>query len=172
MRIARLAFLALALLAGASSAKSFVSVTSWPSFRLGNDLGRFDWYLDVQWWSFQGHDIDVGADSSGNEFFFEPTIGCNVQVYDSLFKVYLGGFLGTWLDFVDGEYSDLVNISVGIGGGIEVALTRKISVIGEYMFNVWFSVMPDNRGYYFYDYTNGFTNRPSVQLRYYIGPAQ
>jgi hypothetical protein len=155
------------LLQQSVSARSLVAVTSWPSFRLGNDLGRFDWYVDLRWSSFAawGHMGDTTIHD--NSFSLEPLAGCNVAVYDSLFTVYVGGGVGTRFEFQNSAYADRMNVLAILGGGIEWSFNSKLSLLGEYMLGATFTFYPDDS---YYDYSHGFYNRPSLQLRYYIGP--
>lgn len=158
------------LLAWASaSARSFVGVTSWPSFRFGSDLGRFEWFADVQWDSWLGTGTYGGRWVNNNELWFGPSLGCNVQLYDSTFKAYVGGTLGADFIFVNGEYTDVYQFNVHLGGGLEFVLSPKLSLLAEYMFGIGLAIFPESPSYV-YDQQWRFYPRPSVQLRYYIGP--
>ncbi len=157
---------------------SFVGVTTWPSFRLGNDLGRFDWYLDLNWSSYTERETRDGRELAGSELIFEPALGCNVTVFDTTVNAYVGGMIGTWLRFENAEYSGGTNLDIGLGGGLEVPLLNgKISILGEYLLGFWISFLPDNipternPGPLLEDQVRyGFHHIPSIQFRYYIGP--
>jgi hypothetical protein len=166
----RAAVLAVLLLCGAAWGRSFVGVTTLPSFRFGNDLGRFDWYFDVHWNSWvYSRDLNDTIHVSDKDLTFSPSAGCNFAVYDSTLTAYVGGMLGTDLRFEDGTLTDEIAVNVGLGGGLEVRLRDKVSLLAEYMLGFWISFYPDIAGL-----TNrvsyGFHNRPSIQVRYYIGP--
>jgi len=165
-------WIVMALLAAGAHARSFIGVTSRPSFRFGNDLGKFEWFADVQWKSEALHGTIMDSSVHSNELDFEPSVGCNVQVYDSLFTAYLGGALGTVLSFFSGEFSDVIHITACLGGGIEWRLMPKLSILGEYMLSMYFIAYPDKPDSWWADVGYGFTNKPSIQLRYYIGPWQ
>ncbi len=172
VRWARAVLVLTFLLCSAAAGRSLVAITTWPSFRLGNDIGRFDWYFDVRWagvsyWGEYG-------DSTFQQTYldFEPSVGCNVALYDSLFTAYVGGALGSLLEFEDGAYSDRVNITLLLGGGIEWPLTAKLSIIGEYMLACGLTFFPETSSQLQYNTGLNLYSRPSLQLRYYIGPTR
>lgn len=156
------------------SARSFVGITTWPSFRLGNDLGRFDWYLDIAWrssvWSADSANVDT-LHFSSKYLEFSPSLGCNITLYDSVFTVYVAAVLGTDLRFYNSVYADVVDLDFAAGGGLEWRLGDKVGLIGEYLIGFWLTVRPDSPDYT-NEYAYGFLSRPSVQLRYYIGPPE
>lgn len=149
--------------------RSFVGVTSWPSFRLGTDLGRFEWYVDLQWYSWASQWDERDSSYKSADLTLSPSVGGNVTLYDSLLVAYVGGLLGTDLRFYNGEYSDEVDINVALGGGVEWRFHDKVSLVAEYLLGFSMTFYPDIG-----DRTNffgyGFHNLPSVQFRYYIGP--
>ncbi len=166
--------LILLLCSAAVSARSFVGITTWPSFRLGNDLGRFEWYLDIAWHSSVWSADPAGTDTlhySSKYLEFSPSLGCNVALYDSVFTAYVAVLLGTDLRFENGVYADVVDLDLGVGGGLEWRLGDKVGLIGEYLLEFWLTVRPDSHEYV-NEYSYGFLSRPSVQLRYYIGPPE
>ena len=163
--------------AGTAHARSYVGVTTFPSFRLGNDLGRFDWYFDLQWNSWvntwtEEYDTTV-REVSYKELTFSPSLGCNVALYDSVITAYVGGFLGTDLRFQQGVFTDEIVVKIALGGGMELRLRDKVSLVGEYLIGFYITFLPDldaDRIQYTDHRHYGFHNRPSLQLRYYIGP--
>ncbi|MBD3241123.1 MAG: hypothetical protein GF331_11100 [Chitinivibrionales bacterium] len=153
------------------SGRSFVGITTWPSFRLGNDLGRFEWFLDIAWhssvWSAEKDTLHL----SSKYLEFSPSLGCNVTLYDSVFSVYVGAVVGSDFRFYNGTYSDITDLDFAAGGGLEWRLGDKVGLVGEYLLEFWVAIYPESHGYTD-EYQYGFRNRPSVQLRYYIGPSE
>jgi len=168
-RTARTLVLLLLLLQSIACARSLVGITTWPSFRLGNDVGRFDWYFDLRWSSLSVWGELADSSLQVTWLDFEPSVGGNYALYDSLFTAYIGGALGTLLQFENNAYSDQVNITLMLGGGLEWPLTEKLSLVSEYLLSGSLTFYPDGS---IYDVSFGLHNRPSVQLRYYIGPGR
>ena len=176
MKRIRYAFvLCVLLLPGSGVARSLIGITTWPSFRFGNDIGRLDWYVDIRWAATSAWGRHGDSTVHVSWLDFEPSIGCNIAVYDSMFTAYLGGALGTLLDFQNNAYSDKVNIRLLLGGGIEWPLHPKLSILGEYLLGLamtWYPETSASGVSYYYTFSLGLHSRPSIQLRYYIGPGR
>jgi hypothetical protein len=175
-RYVRMLLLSVLLCQSWAAGRSLIAVTTWPSFRIGNDIGRFDWYFDIRWagvsyWgTTQGDSVIDFQDTYLN---FEPSLGCNYALYDSTFSAYIGAGLGTLLQFTNSAYSDDINIQLSLGGGIEWAFSPKLSIIGEYLLGFQLTLLPETTVYgatNIYHTSLSVYNKPSLQLRYYIGP--
>jgi hypothetical protein len=171
--------LAILCLACAGQARSFIGVTTWPSFRLGNDLGRFDWHFDLGWSMTSERQTRNNTALEGSSLTFEPALGCNVALRDTGFTAYVGGMVGTWLRFDNGEYSDETNVRFALGGGLEIPLLDgKVCIVGEYLLGFWASLLPDqiptetrpNIDRIEDHVRYGFSHIPSLQVRYFVGP--